>query len=194
MHMIDRRELGEGILKKLENLLELGVLEASDDPMAPLEEYQEYKVFDSGFIQVAEWGITGRCNLKCRHCLVNSPDYHDKDLSLDECLRIVEQLHDCGLRRIELTGGEPFMRKDWAEIVKALSDKEIVITDIFTNGLFLTDKVLDVFKGCGQRPRFQISYDGYGHHDWLRQFPGAQEGAERAIELLASRPVSLLFL
>lgn len=186
-HIINTGELSEAVIKKLEGLFDLGILASSDDPQEPLETFQHYKSFESRFIEVVEWAITGKCNLKCRHCLVNAPDYHRKDLSPDQCIKIIDQLHDCGVRRIELTGGEPFMRRDWPEIVKGLSEKDVIITDIFTNGLLVNDKVLDIFTECGQRPRFQISYDGYGHHDWLRQVKGAQEGAEKAIKLLKAR-------
>ncbi|MBE6014206.1 MAG: radical SAM protein [Lachnospiraceae bacterium] len=184
---IDLKETDEETRKCFEWLLDLGVIESSEEMPEPLEEEQKYKMYHSRFLEVAEWAITGRCNLRCEHCLVSAPDYHKKDLSMEDCRHIINELAECGVKRIELTGGEPFVRPDWKDIVAALSEKDISISNVFTNGLLVNGDVLDIFAQNRQHPEFQISYDGYGHHDTFRGVKGAQDGAEEAIRCLVAR-------
>ena len=184
---LDLSSMSKEIQAGFKNLIDLQVLEEFQDKPEPIGEEQKYKLYDSAFLEVAEWAITGRCNMHCRHCLVSAPDFHEKDLSGEDCLHIIHELASCGLKRLELTGGEPFVRHDWEDIVTALSNEGITISNVFTNGLLINDHVLDVFAANGQRPGFQISYDGYGYHDEFRGVKGATKRIEEAIGLLLSR-------
>ncbi len=98
-------------------------------------------------------------------------------------MKIIEQLAECGVFRVSLTGGEPFIRDDFFEIIDALRERNITISYINTNGSFITEKVLQEFIKRDVRPLFMISYDGKGWHDWLRGITGAEEKVNRVFEL-----------
>lgn len=70
----------------------------------------------------AVWDITNRCNLSCVFCSVwNYVEASGKELNTAGCHRVVDQLHDAGVMRVELQGGEPFMRDDLVDVVSHLT-------------------------------------------------------------------------
>lgn len=148
------------------------------DSIAP---EQAYKLYSARYIRTAHWSITGRCNYRCKHCYMSAPDAKFGELSHEEIMSIVQQLIDCGVREVSLTGGEPLVRKDFMEIVDALLAGGIHICTIYSNGKLVTDQLLDQLAERGIRPEFNMSYDGTeGWHDWLRGIPGAGKIAEDA--------------
>ena len=115
---------------------------------------------------------------------MSAPDAHHPQLPLSDCLRIVEQIAMCGIKWVDITGGEPLVRGDLEEIIKALSQHSIKIGVFFTNASLLTADTLEMLKRHDQYPAFQLSFDGLGHHDWLRGIEGAEKQADAAFRLL----------
>jgi radical SAM protein with 4Fe4S-binding SPASM domain len=68
-----------------------------------------------------------------------------------------------------------------------LTERDITINMIMTNGRLITPEILDGLEKLGQSPKFQVSFDGVGHHDSMRGVKGAEEAALSAIRLLVSR-------
>ncbi|MCI8307580.1 MAG: radical SAM protein [Lachnospiraceae bacterium] len=145
---------------------------------------QEYRRVDNCFIRSIHWSVTGRCNLKCRHCYMSAPDYKYKDMSTAECLRIIEQMDAAGVTSVSITGGEPFVRGDIWTILEAFSKKGIAVSHIYTNGMLLTEQILRRIQIMGLNPNFVISFDGVDGHDWLRAEKGAGEKAVGVIRML----------
>lgn len=82
--------------------------------------------------------VTDRCNLRCFYCMPEEGiDYVARTalLTYEEMLRIVQVLVPLGIEKIRLTGGEPFLRKDFMDFLRAISKidglKQINLT---TNG------------------------------------------------------------
>ena len=132
----------------------------------------------------AHCSITGRCNFQCRHCLLSAPDAHHPHLPLKDCLHIIHEIAECGIRRVDITGGEPLLRTNFSEIVGELTRCGIQIGTLFTNASLLTEDTLQMLQSYHQTPVIQLSFDGLGHHDWLRGVPGAEAQADRAFRLL----------
>ncbi|MCZ7583976.1 MAG: radical SAM protein [Deltaproteobacteria bacterium] len=61
----------------------------------------------------ALWELTWRCDVRCEHCLVDGGEKRDNEMTTDECLRLADDIADLGISAVSLTGGEPFLRKDW---------------------------------------------------------------------------------
>ena len=133
---------------------------------------------------IAKSYSTRKCNYRCRHCLVSAPNAHHPQLPLQDCLHIIREIAVCGINRVDITGGEPFLRSDFEEIVKELSSFNIDIGTVFTNASLLTEDVLQMLKKYHQYPAFQLSFDGLGHHDWLRGVEGTELEADKAFRLL----------
>lgn len=189
---VDLSELSKKTQKVIEEFSAHEMLEKSEEKMEPLQPWQRYHVFPSRFVESIHWSITGKCNFNCRHCLVSAPDAHHPQLPLEDCMRIIHEIASCGIMAVDITGGEPLVRRDFEELVKELTRCNIDIRIIFTNASLLNGKILDMLERYHQHPAFQLSFDGVGHHDWLRGVEGAEKQADEAFKLLQKRkyPVS----
>ena len=183
---IDESLFTAKIRQAFEEFVEQGILLRSDRPLTALQSWQHYLVYPARYMRKIHWSITGRCNFRCRHCLVSAPEARHPQLPLDDCLRIVDEIASCGIREVDITGGEPLLRNDLDKIVAALSKRGIDIGVIFTNASLLCEDTLAILKENHQSPVFQLSFDGLGHHDWLRGIKGAEEDADKAFRLLSN--------
>lgn len=138
---------------------------------------QKYKYFNNQRIETAHWSITGKCNYKCRHCFLSAPESKFGELSTSECLRVIDELADCGINQVSITGGEPLVRCDFLKLLDAFKKNNVIVVQIYTNGALVNDKLLDELEGRGMKPSFSISYDGIGWHDWMRGIKGAEKMA-----------------
>ena len=78
--------------------------------------------------------ITDICNFRCEYCLPDGYkcDSKPKFLDLDEIRRLVAAFVGLGVWKIRLTGGEPSVRKDFADIIDLVSQTPGVETTAFT--------------------------------------------------------------
>lgn len=82
--------------------------------------------------------VTDRCNERCLYCMPEGykgwerkPDH----LTADEIIRVVRVAAGLGFRKFRLTGGEPLVRADLTEIVRAMADLSgVEHIGISTNG------------------------------------------------------------
>jgi cyclic pyranopterin phosphate synthase len=81
--------------------------------------------------------VTQRCDLGCPHCHKEGHRPSSDEMTPEEIERLVRVGTGVGIRKVKLTGGEPLIRNDIAEIVSRLSPlvKEVSLT---TNGIRLT--------------------------------------------------------
>ena len=123
---------------------------------------------------------------------MSAPQHKVEEFSHEQCMEIISQMAACGVQTISLSGGEALVRKDFWEIVDALTAADIKITAIFSNGLLLNEKFFAELERRNLRPEFQVSFDGVnGCHDWLRGVEGAEKFAIRAIKLLQEKNLSV---
>lgn len=95
--------------------------------------------------------VTEVCNFRCTYCLPEGyrPDPTDRQrfLSLDEIRRLVSAFSSAGTEKIRLTGGEPSLRRDFTDIIAAISEnhriRQIATT---TNGYRLARDISDWHK------------------------------------------------
>jgi DNA-binding YbaB/EbfC family protein len=146
-----------------------------------IEPWQAYRKADNPLLRVIHWCVTGRCNLKCRHCYMQAPAGRYGELPHETMLSLVEQFEQSNVVQVTLTGGEPFLRGDLPGIMAALARRGIWVNDIYTNGVLLTEETLGTIRATGLAPRFQISFDGLGGHEYMRGTAGIQKGVIEAI-------------
>ena len=152
-----------------------------------LTQKQRYRTFPARYRKHVQWSVTGACNLKCRHCFMSAPHAKHGSPTQEQLLSVADQLAECGVFSVGITGGEPLVRGDLFEIIDALAEREIGISTIYTNGWLVDETLLDRLEERNMRPSFQLSFDGIGRHDFLRGIPGAEEKTVAAIRLLKER-------
>jgi len=81
------------------------------------------------------YNLTNQCNEACPMCSVWQQVA--EELPLGELERILAELRNAGIRVVELSGGEPFLRNDIADIFAMLERLDLFST-LTTNGTLLT--------------------------------------------------------
>lgn len=153
-----------------------------------LEDYQKFRKTEARYIHTLLWSITGKCNLRCRHCYVSALNNPYGEITWEQCEDVVQQLLEANVHMVALTGGEPLVRKDFWKLVDLLLEKRIRVLQIFTNGMSVNDSFMDEFDKRNINPNcFLISFDGIGCHDWIRGVDGAELRTIEAIKLIKNR-------
>ena len=134
------------------------------------------------------WECTLRCNLHCRHCGSDCRvESALKDMPLKDFLPVLDSIAretDPHRVMINVTGGEPLIRKDLEECGKAFYDRGFP-WGIVTNGQLLTPERFLSLLQSGLRA-VTVSIDGIGEsHDWMRGVSGSYGKAIAAARMVA---------
>jgi radical SAM protein with 4Fe4S-binding SPASM domain len=93
--------------------------------------------------------VTARCNNDCRHCYINLPandaGARERELTVAEIADLADQAIQLGAMWCLLTGGEPLLRSDFADIYLALKRKGLLVS-VFTNATLVTEEHARLFK------------------------------------------------
>lgn len=92
--------------------------------------------------------ITDRCNLRCRYCMpeegVQFLD-HENILSYEEMEKLVRIALQLGIKKVRITGGEPFARKGCMEFLERLkTGLGVPALHVTTNGVVLLPYLADL--------------------------------------------------
>ncbi len=176
----------QAVQNALHSFEEKGFICYSEIPQEMKRE-QYYHHYSNRYFNDIYWSITGRCNFKCRHCYLNAPDAAMGEMPHEEAIRVIDQIAECGIHHLLVSGGEPFVRKDFWSLIDYALSKGIHIDQVYTNGWMLTEEMLDEFDRRRIKPEFSISFDGVGWHDWMRGVPGAEQAALEALRRCKQR-------
>ncbi|MCB9081052.1 MAG: GTP 3',8-cyclase MoaA [Lewinellaceae bacterium] len=82
--------------------------------------------------------VTDRCNLRCFYCMPEEGiNYVPREelLTYEEMVRLLRLLASMGVSKVRITGGEPFIRRDMMDFLRAISQLDgIEQINITTNG------------------------------------------------------------
>jgi len=94
--------------------------------------------------------ITDRCNLRCQYCMpAHGIDIVDREelLTYKEMYRITRVLSELGVNEVRLTGGEPFVRKDFMSFLEMLDFNDLLDEiNITTNGVLISKHLEQIEK------------------------------------------------
>ncbi len=123
----------------------------SEKPGRPLGRGKEVKVMQDGMkrnIDYIRISLTDHCNLRCYYCMPEAQKCFLKEEELmtrEEIAAIMRVMARNGIKKIKLTGGEPLMRRDLADIVRQLrSMEEIEQITLTTNGVLLKGRMKEL--------------------------------------------------
>ncbi len=86
----------------------------------------------------AHWGVTHRCNLRCRMCTIWKEAASHRELVGEAVGTLAKNLNRWKVSSVALGGGEPFVRDDIADIVSIFSDCGMELR-LLTNGYGVSD-------------------------------------------------------
>ena len=96
--------------------------------------------------------VTDLCNLRCRYCMPDGVEKLEREavLTYEEFLRLAALFAQCGIDTVRVTGGEPLVRKNVAQLVAGLKAipgiRKVTMT---TNGILLART--SVWTPCARR-------------------------------------------
>jgi MoaA/NifB/PqqE/SkfB family radical SAM enzyme len=129
--------------------------------------------------------LTYRCNNTCRHCwlwLAPNASQQADELSFDEICSIANQARALGTRKWSISGGEPMLRDDFADIFDALTRKAIGYS-LNSNGTLITPQIAQLLtrKGTKMIALYGATADVY---DSVTRNPGGFDAAMRGMNYL----------
>jgi AdoMet-dependent heme synthase len=123
------------------------------------------------------WEITQACDLACRHCRAEAIDWRDpRELTTEEGLDLIDQVHSMGAQIMVLTGGDPAKRGDIFDLIRHGADLGLRMATIPAATEKLTPELIKKLKSAGLS-QIALSLDGQNAevHDTFRGVPGAFE-------------------
>jgi MoaA/NifB/PqqE/SkfB family radical SAM enzyme len=133
--------------------------------------------------------INSICNMKCEHCFYWQNLNRRDDLTKDEMFALSRSLGQ--IENLNLSGGEPFLRREFAEICRQfIQHNQVRQIYVPTNGYY-TDKIVRAISETLQEQELELfvaelSLDGMEEfHDRFRVAPGSFKKAMESYEALA---------
>lgn len=106
--------------------------------------------------------ITSRCNLACPICFADAGLSQSNDPSIEELEKVFDTVLEAGGKcNIQLSGGEPTVRKDLPDIIRMVRHKGFEFIQLNTNGVWLgrDPEYAGVLKEAGLSSIF-LQFDG----------------------------------
>jgi MoaA/NifB/PqqE/SkfB family radical SAM enzyme len=131
---------------------------------------------------VVSYEVTLSCNCNCRHCDLGGFIKDEKQIEPEEYGDLTQRLKPLAA---QISGGEPLLRKDITDIVKAIRQAGVRYTILVTNGVLLNESNYLQLREAGVN-QFSVSLDFPDErHDEFRRRPGLYRRLGQTLPLLA---------
>lgn len=166
-------------------------------PMAVSSAEMDY-MDKAGGITSVMFELTYNCSEKCIHCYNIGATRNDaeishrgdlEELSLQAYQRIIDELHEQGLIKVCLSGGDPFSKPFVWDIISYLYKKEIAF-DIFTNGQKLVNQVERLASYYPRLVGISLYSGDPAVHDYITRIKGSWEKSMSVICQLSQMAVT----
>jgi MoaA/NifB/PqqE/SkfB family radical SAM enzyme len=131
---------------------------------------------------IVSYEVTLSCNCNCRHCDLGGVIKDEKQIKPEEYGDLTQRLKPLAA---QISGGEPLLRKDITDIVKAIREAGVQYAILVTNGLLLNESNYLQLREAGVN-QFSVSLDFPDErHDEFRRRPGLYRRLEQTLPGLA---------
>lgn len=91
--------------------------------------------------------LTRRCNLRCVHCYLGEGEdrIRGEEMSTAQVLDVIGQITNAGCLYLTITGGDPMMHKDFAEVYRHAKECGLVVT-VMCDGVLVTKRIVELFQ------------------------------------------------
>lgn len=124
--------------------------------------------------------LTNKCNYSCKHCSVNSGKKLKNELNLSEIKRLLKKLKNLKVKNVELTGGEPLLKKELLAIIKYAKILNFKVK-ILTNGSLLTKKRIENLEKA-KLDAIALSLDGINYKTYNQLRPITTDTFKKVIK------------
>jgi len=118
--------------------------------------------------------LTYRCPVNCAHCYIDRSEVSSQnELSFDKYTEFIDDFRSLGGTYIILTGGDPFLHRDFEKIFNYAREKRIAVS-IMSSGFDVEQDLLERIADKGIMS-FQVSIHGHSSeiHDRFTGVPGS---------------------
>lgn len=132
-----------------------------------------------------QFAVSKYCNLKCSMCRAVESRKEERELSLEEIKRLAGMLEKLGVGIVILTGGEPLLRRDLAQVVEAFTCRGIEAR-LQTNGLLATEENITSLLNAGlQEVTLSLDTLDADKQDRINNQQGSWDKTIRALALFS---------
>lgn len=133
-------------------------------------------------IKTIQIEITGRCNLKCKHCRASyDPTEH---INLELVKKVFDFIDHNEKINVTISGGEPFLHPNIIDILTFIRTKNINTLAITTSGFYIKDDILQSIKALNfEKITFQISLDS-SDKETHNRFRGNRKSFQNALNTI----------
>jgi len=183
-------------LEFIDDMIDAGIISKTDEPISPdfCTEIQNNGIDSSVWEELVEYAsgniipvsavieLTYRCPVDCAHCYINRSEVSEKnELSFDKIIEFIDDFRKLGGLYLVLTGGDPFLHRDFERIFNYAREKNIAVS-IISSG-FNAD--FDVLERISQKGIMSFQASIHGHNSEIHdRFTGVSGSFERTVESL----------
>ncbi|GMQ76361.1 MAG: hypothetical protein BMS9Abin01_1635 [Gammaproteobacteria bacterium] len=132
--------------------------------------------------------LTHRCNLRCVHCYLGDQSairkHRREEMSTRQVMTLIDEVVEAGALNLTFSGGDPMVRKDFAELFVYAVKKGLLVT-VFCDGVLISERIVEVFK---EYPPRMVEVSIYGAtretYEGITQVEGSFERCLAGIDRL----------
>lgn len=155
--------------------------------------YFQQKAMQNHALFQVEIDVTSKCNANCSFCFQGTHENKYYDMSLEKIVNLLDDLRSMGTFFIGFSGGEPFARADFLEILNEAKKRKFRIS-VISNGMLLSKSDIDRLAEL-QIDRVTISFHGISQDTYLKSFginnPSCFSRAIENIDYMLQKGISL---
>lgn len=157
---------------------------------AMIEAHLQEAQSSAGKLQTIYLFLTRKCNLGCKHCYIEGVGpARDIDFDLPAIQRLIDQAIPHGLKKVKVSGGEPFIRKDVLDILNYLDERNLEIV-LETNGTLFEPDTVSKLQALRRFTVFvSLDHANADGHDHFRGLAGSYDKTVQVLKELGQTDI-----
>ena len=152
-----------------------------------LSDILKFMIFHKKTPIAVRWQLTYRCPMRCMYCDIWKQK--EPELPTNKILLLLNEMKECGVKKISFSGGEPMLRDDIHHVIDYCLSRGIS-PEMNSTG-FLIPRNIKYLKNLHL---LKLSLDGPEEaHDFVRGREGAYRLIIQAAEAAASNKINFIF-
>ncbi|MFS8201965.1 radical SAM protein [Streptomyces sp. CWNU-52B] len=135
--------------------------------------------------------VTGLCNEFCDHCYADSsPKGTHGTMTVEDWLRVIDQLAEIGAADVQFIGGEPTLYPNLPKLIRHAHSSGVSV-EIFSNMTHVHDGLWETFTDCGVKLATSYYSDTAEEHDTATRLRGSHRRTRANVQKALSLNIPL---